>query len=71
VTGDCHAPFWGSPGVTPPGHPTLPPTMNQSPCERLLSTASLWSNSIPRLMRGIEEFIGANRHQPADEEETG
>jgi hypothetical protein len=23
VTGDCHAPFWGSPGVTPPGHPTL------------------------------------------------
>jgi hypothetical protein len=24
VTGDCHAPFWGSPGVTPPGHPTLP-----------------------------------------------
>ena len=23
MTGDCHAPFWGSPGVTPPGHPTL------------------------------------------------
>ena len=23
MTGDCHALFWGSPGVTPPGHPTL------------------------------------------------
>jgi hypothetical protein len=29
VTGDCHAPFWGSPGVTPPGHPTLGDTKGQ------------------------------------------
>ena len=23
MTGDCHAPFWGSPGGYAPGHPTL------------------------------------------------
>ena len=41
MTGDCHAPFWGSPGVTPPGHPTLVCRQTISPMDSVETTFRL------------------------------
>jgi hypothetical protein len=50
VTGDCHAPFWGSPGVTPPGHPTLPRT--QTTWSGIIEPVGLMTGVIDGLHRG-------------------